>query len=68
MSSFQNAIARIDADLERRRADRRERAAVELLPTHTTFAREERGVFRQLERRRELRRAVDTRRAVAAIS
>lgn len=54
-------------DFERRAAERRGPGTSAVLSTHKAFAREERGIFRQLERRRELRRTVDVRRGIAAV-
>lgn len=54
-------------DFERRASERREQGATSVLSTHKAFAREERGIFRLLERRRELRRTVDVRRGIAAV-
>ncbi len=62
------SIGRLSATFERRLDERRHLTEFEVLSTHRTFAREERGAFRKLERRRELRRKGDARRAIATLT
>jgi hypothetical protein len=50
-------LARLTID--RRRRCRRQLAVAEVIPSSRVFAREEREVWRELERRRGLRRARD---------
>lgn len=53
--------------LNRRRGERRQRRDEELISEHRAFDRAERSVFRSVDRRRQIRRDVDLRRAIAAI-
>lgn len=51
--------------IDRRQEQRRRGEPCRVISTHKAFDREERMVFKELERRRELRRDVDVRRVVA---
>jgi hypothetical protein len=63
MPVMQQQIARI----ERRRRDRRRPLSDETISTHRAFDADERRAFKQLERRRQIRRGADVRRAVSQI-
>jgi hypothetical protein len=60
---MQQQVGRID----RRRRDRRLAIPDETISTHHAFDSEERRAFKQLERRRQIRRGADVRRAVSQI-
>jgi hypothetical protein len=52
--------------IDRRRHHRRGRQRT-VISTHHAFERAERALFRQLERRRDVRRSVDVRRVLAEL-
>lgn len=61
----QVALARVTGD--RRRENRRQGEPAAVVTTSRAFDREERMVFKRLERRRTLRRTRDIQRAVAQV-
>lgn len=52
--------------MDRRQKQRRRAESCRTISSHKAFDKEERLVFKELERRKELRRDVDVRRVVAA--
>jgi hypothetical protein len=58
-------LARLE--LDRRRAERRDKAAEKILSSLLVFTGDERKALRSMERRKNLRRKEDVRRRVAAL-